>query len=291
MDIYARRETLRAHYNNVFPSDVIYEWIGTQDRSFFYQNHEDGLYKKCTPFKSGDDLAKFVKTAVPMVIHAGACYKGDVPIGREIIFDIDLSDYSDLRNGCGCRDKKKACSECWNIAVCSKEMIKYLMENYWGFKDCMPMFSGGRGIHCWFMGKRSFEASEELRKNICRFFSLETLETNKWCCLHNPTVMDAYRSIALPFYNAFNSNDEKNGDQRETKIKVLRWAWPRIDEAVTKQIKHLSKLPYSLHAKTMKPCWFLTGREGENPFDENYDFDPVENVKEFTSAVKSFGKN
>jgi len=91
----------------------------------------------------------------PEKIDIGAVYTGNVKhrlqagfkeVQRELVFDIDISDYDDVRKCC---QGAKVCSRCWPLMEIAVRVLKRTLNIDFGWTKLLFVFSGRRGIHCW----------------------------------------------------------------------------------------------------------------------------------------------
>jgi DNA primase small subunit len=73
-------------------------------------------------------------------------------VGRELVFDLDLSDYGDVRGcnsaECMSSDKSKAiCAACWSAMTASSLLLHRWLTTIGGFSNIVWAFSGRRGLH------------------------------------------------------------------------------------------------------------------------------------------------
>lgn len=88
----------------------------------------------------------------------------DVVKRRELVFDVDLSEYKDVRYCC--RDEKRCCKKCWPLAVVAMKFVeKYVRESF-SMQQLVWFFSGRRGLHCWVMDEKAGNLSQEQRTAI-----------------------------------------------------------------------------------------------------------------------------
>lgn len=73
---------------------------------------------------------------------------------RELIFDIDIfPDYNPFRM-CLCAAAKPGeppflCPDCWPFLCAAMFALDFFLQRQLGYHECMWLFSGRRGVHCW----------------------------------------------------------------------------------------------------------------------------------------------
>jgi len=92
------------------------------------------------------------------------------PRQRELVFDIDLTDYDDVRN-CGCKDAQ-ICGTCWKMmGMTVKVMDEGLREDF-GFQHVAWFYSGRRGVHAWICDESARELSDTGRAAVASYFEI-----------------------------------------------------------------------------------------------------------------------
>ena len=100
----------------------------------------------------------------------GSKNTGFRPVQRELVFDIDLTDYDDVRR-CGCSGAQ-ICPTCWTfMAAALKVLNKGLREDF-GFKHIAWFYSGRRGIHAWVCDEEARNLSDEARSAVANYFEV-----------------------------------------------------------------------------------------------------------------------
>lgn len=103
---------------------------------------------------------------------------------RELVFDIDLNDYDDVRSCC---KGPQVCKECWDIANAAIVAINAYIKGYFRMKHVLWVFSGRRGVHGW------VSDSNATRNNISARQSI----VNQLCIVHVHklnNVLEFYRT-------------------------------------------------------------------------------------------------
>jgi DNA primase small subunit len=159
----------------------------TRKPSLMFQKREfsftmaDGKYWRYQSFKSAFALRASMVRHVPSKIDIGACYnvspkpvkfrdesEAFVAVERELVFDIDLTDYDSVRtSSSGTGISKK----CWGFVAVAVKVLDARLRSDFGFKHLFWVYSGRRGVHCWVCDKRARLLSNKLRAAIANYLS------------------------------------------------------------------------------------------------------------------------
>lgn len=97
-------------------------------------------------------------------------YPGEVkPLQHELVFDIDISDYDDVRNCC---KESNICAKCWPLMKIGAKILNTILTQEFGFKHLLFVYSGRRGFHCWVCDKVARELTNDGRKAIADYFAV-----------------------------------------------------------------------------------------------------------------------
>lgn len=120
----------------------------------------------------------------PLQIMVGAqmedCIDAFRPSGfvktRELIFDIDATDYSDVRECCAY--EKKCCPKCWEYIKIVYTLVDSELRETFNFKHILWVYSGRRGVHCYVFDKSALDqrdiiSSLELTQKINDSYELK----------------------------------------------------------------------------------------------------------------------
>lgn len=114
---------------------------------------------------------------------------------RELVFDIDITDYERY---CHCLDEnstKKICSKCWQHLEGASLILEYLLKVHWGIPEehILWLLSGLKGIHCIVNDERFLKKTRKER--LFLFSSL-----NKFS---DPELIDFATNVLLPRQDGF----------------------------------------------------------------------------------------
>jgi DNA primase small subunit len=91
------------------------------------------------------------------------------PIAKELCFDIDLTDYDDIRTCC---DKANICNKCWQFITMAIKVIDIALRDDFGFKHIMWVYSGRRGAHAWVCDKKARQMDDQKRRAIAGYLEV-----------------------------------------------------------------------------------------------------------------------
>lgn len=91
------------------------------------------------------------------------------PLSKELCFDIDLTDYDDIRTCC---DKANICNKCWQFMTMAIKVVDAALRDDFGFKHIMWVYSGRRGAHAWVCDKKARAMDDQKRKAIANYLEI-----------------------------------------------------------------------------------------------------------------------
>jgi DNA primase small subunit len=102
-------------------------------------------------------------------------------VGREFVIDIDINDYPE--RSC-CARKPTLCPQCWGYLVVAIKIIRRALEEDWGYKRLLWVYSGRRGIHLWVCDSSAMLLSDKDRQNVLKslngFDAIKGKEVSTW---------------------------------------------------------------------------------------------------------------
>ena len=139
-----------------------YGWEGISG-SPFVRWKSCGTPKQLHDMVSGSEVGK---------LNVGAMFSADpsnrfkerepmTPVSREFVIDIDLDDYGNIS-----KDDLKACDRNWPLVAIGLEVVKRSLQQHFGFKHILAVYSGRRGGHLWVCDERACRMSDEARGAI-----------------------------------------------------------------------------------------------------------------------------
>jgi DNA primase small subunit len=185
----ADTETMRAFYQRLFPFRYLFQWLNhspleTNDfahREFAFTLPNDA-YLRYQSFPNADALRKQCMQLIPSRFEIGPVYSTNPrerktlrkasafkPLSKELVFDIDLTDYDGIRTCC---EGAKICKLCWKWIPMSIEVVDKALREDFGFKHILWVYSGRRGAHAWICDRKARELDDQKRKAIAGYLEL-----------------------------------------------------------------------------------------------------------------------
>ncbi|OTB12207.1 hypothetical protein K445DRAFT_321209 [Daldinia sp. EC12] len=200
-------EVMRTFYQRFFPWRYLFQWLNhsptpTNDfghREFAFTLQGD-IYSRYNSFPSADLLRKDVLRLLPSRFEIGPVYTTNPrdrktlrnssafkPLSKELCFDIDLTDYDDIRTCC---DKANICNRCWQFITMAIKVVDVALREDFGFKHIMWVYSGRRGAHAWVCDKKARTMDDQKRRSIAGYLEVirggaqSGKKVNVWRPLH-----------------------------------------------------------------------------------------------------------
>ncbi|KAI2467359.1 prim-pol domain-containing protein [Annulohypoxylon bovei var. microspora] len=182
-------EILRLFYQRFFPWRYLFQWLNhsptpTNDfvhREFAFTLQSD-VYLRYQAFPNSDLLRKDVLRQLPTRFEIGPVYTTNPrdrktlrnssafkPLMKELCFDIDLTDYDDIRTCC---DKANICNRCWQFITMAIKVVDVALREDFGFKHIMWVYSGRRGAHAWVCDKKARTMDDQKRRAIAGYLEV-----------------------------------------------------------------------------------------------------------------------
>ncbi|OBR16134.1 DNA primase [Colletotrichum higginsianum IMI 349063] len=214
-------EVMRSFYQRLFPWRYLFQWLNhspspTNDfahREFAFTLQNDA-YLRYQSFPTHDLLRKDVLRLMPSRFEIGPVYSTNPrdrktlrnasafkPLAKELCFDIDLTDYDEIRTCC---DKANICIKCWQFITMAIKVVDVALRDDFGFKHIMWVYSGRRGAHAWVCDKKARTMGDQLRRSIAGYLEVikggaqSGKKVNLWRPLH-PHVARSLETLKSHF--------------------------------------------------------------------------------------------
>jgi len=185
-------QLLQIYYDQMFPYGHMFAWLSYlgdpsiaadetiqtkywRKREFCFTMKDD-VYIRYQSYNTMGEFRSQLKKKCPYKIDLGAIYNAEpkkksscvsfIAEEKELVFDIDITDYDDVRHCCS---GGAVCNECWPLMTCAIKVLNLVFEKTFGFENKLWVFSGRRGIHCWVCDPGTQKYTGRIRTAVIHF--------------------------------------------------------------------------------------------------------------------------
>ncbi|KUL84528.1 hypothetical protein ZTR_08760 [Talaromyces verruculosus] len=214
-------EVMLAFYQRLFPFRAMFQWLNhgvvpspdmvNREFAVFLQNEAVLRYQS---FATADLFRKEILRLNPTRFEIGPVYSTNPrdrksrpgtqmkPVAKELVFDIDMTDYDDVRTCCS---KANICHKCWSFITMAIKVVDTALREDFGFEHILWVYSGRRGAHAWVGDHRARSLPDDRRKAIAGYLELVkgNDKSGKRVNLKRPLHPHVARSVKLlePHFN------------------------------------------------------------------------------------------
>ncbi|KAK6359580.1 hypothetical protein TWF696_000732 [Orbilia brochopaga] len=181
-------EVMLQFYARLFPWRQLFRWLNHAEipstdfanREFAFTLHNEAYLRyQCYP--TFETLRRDVLKLNPSRFEIGPVYsarprdrkqvpKGSFkPLEKELVFDIDLTDYDEIRTCCS---KTSICIKCWQFVTMAIKVIDVALRDDFGFQHIMWVYSGRRGAHAWVCDRKARKLDDGKRRAIAAYLEV-----------------------------------------------------------------------------------------------------------------------
>eukprot|EP00437_Effrenium_voratum_P040148 CAMPEP_0181470632 /NCGR_PEP_ID=MMETSP1110-20121109/38655_1 /TAXON_ID=174948 /ORGANISM="Symbiodinium sp., Strain CCMP421" /LENGTH=465 /DNA_ID=CAMNT_0023595617 /DNA_START=50 /DNA_END=1447 /DNA_ORIENTATION=- len=194
------RELLKIYYDKFFPFVPMFRWLSYRNdpkspstgaqKDFFHRREFDlvlqgdagnEIHCRYTCFRDAEEYRSRILERQPIRMEIGAVYThlpskhklvmkdAYKPLERELVFDIDMDDYDDIRSCC---TGAKLCLKCWTFMKAAIEILRRSLREDFGFEHLLFVYSGRRGVHCWVCDTAARRLNNEQRCALAEYMTM-----------------------------------------------------------------------------------------------------------------------
>ncbi|KAJ5918087.1 DNA primase small subunit [Penicillium verhagenii] len=177
-----------AFYQRLFPFRYLFQWLnhgivptkefGNREFALTLQND---AYLRYQSYPTPDLFRRDILKMNPSRFEIGPVYSTNPrdrktlrgaqmkPVSKELVFDIDMTDYDDIRTCCS---GASICHKCWAFVTMAIKVIDAALREDFGFEHILWVYSGRRGAHAWVCDPRARNMPDDRRRAIAGYLEI-----------------------------------------------------------------------------------------------------------------------
>ncbi|RZF41962.1 hypothetical protein LSTR_LSTR012339 [Laodelphax striatellus] len=246
-------DLLPIYYKRLFPFELFCKWLDYggvkngyfRNREFSFTLPED-IVVRYQSFISASEFEEEIKRRCPHKIDIGAVFNTSpksyrhvtllVPEEKELVLDIDMTDYDEVRTCCQGAD---VCARCWRFMAIAVQVLDQALRDDFGWLHLLWVFSGRRGVHCWVCDASARQMDQKQRSAVAEYLQVVVGGESQGKKVNLPGDRRAVEIIETQFETLV---EEQDFFGSETKVQSLLAAVK--DEGLCNEIKKaLDKCP------------------------------------------------
>lgn len=208
---------VKEFYDALFPYRPFFQWLNHSpkpgadfaQREFAFtvaNGSGSDIYVRYQSFAAVEAFRKKVQLLAPKRFEIGAVYTARpsehklvapekyAPVSKELVFDIDLSDYDDVRTCC---QGKQVCIKCWQLVVAAMDVLGAALHADFGYAHVLWVFSGRRGVHAWVCDARARALDDAQREHLVEYLSVTARREKGRVAVPRPLHPSVQRALQL----------------------------------------------------------------------------------------------
>lgn len=198
-------------YSRLFPYRYFFQWLNHSPNPSTNFTHREiaftlsnDAYLRYQSFPNVEAFRKEILRLNPSRFEIGPVYSSNPrdrkllkktqfkPLRKELVFDIDLTDYDDIRKCC---QDKQICTKCWQFITVAIKIMDVALREDFGFNHILWVYSGRRGAHAWVCDPRAQVLDDTKRRAIASY--LQLVSKGKRLQLRRPLHPHVERSLEI----------------------------------------------------------------------------------------------
>ncbi|KAI0034671.1 prim-pol domain-containing protein [Vararia minispora EC-137] len=181
-------EVILSFYRHLYPFKSVFKWLNhehTPSRLFTHReiafSLRGDIYIRYNSFLNADEFKNQTLKYNPERFEIGPVYSARprdkktvrpamfTPQLRELVFDIDMTDYDSIRTCCS---GASVCKRCWAFISAAVRVLDAALRDQFGYRHLLWVYSGRRGIHCWVSDDEAMELTDEQRRAVAQYLTV-----------------------------------------------------------------------------------------------------------------------